>query len=81
MPFSYFKYLISSLFLRCVYRPAVLRLADNVEAASLAVAGFHRRSDESQRCKVKQNFGRDKPAIARNRLLRDGRFGTPKKKP
>jgi len=49
-------------------------------AASLAVAGFHRHPDESFRCKVKQNFGRDKPAIARNRLLGAGRIGDSEKK-
>jgi hypothetical protein len=43
------------------------------------VAGFHHRSDESKRRKVTQNFGRVAPAILANCLLRDGRFGTPKK--
>ena len=50
------------------------RITANEAAASLAVAGFQRHQDESCRCKVKQNFGRAKPAIARNRLLGAGRI-------
>ena len=34
--------------------------------AACRSGGFHCRWDESQRCKVKQNFGRDKAAILAN---------------
>ena len=43
-------------------------LSHNVVAA-LRGGGFHRRSDEPHGCKVKQNFGRDAPAISQNRSL------------
>ena len=44
---------------------SVRSVADNVAAACRS-GGFHCRLDKPHTCKVKQNFGRDKPAILAN---------------
>ncbi|MCL2598231.1 MAG: hypothetical protein FWD66_11410 [Paludibacter sp.] len=59
-------HIILCLFGRLIFTFLTVRcppLTHNVPAA-LRGGGFHRHSDESQRCKVTQNFGRDKPDIS-----------------